>query len=145
MIYARAKTQWLVVGPPSVEDPSVEGIAPLFKYFILPQYKEEDLFAEDWEKRLLERFLVEVKYREEDKGQKLENVVQTVAQPVARPVAQPIAQPVAQVFRPAPKWHSMPVYTMNPKKPLPYWADRALKDVTHIRILFPIYLSQGLW
>lgn len=38
MRYARLLTQWMVVGPPSITDPSTEGVAPLFKYFIRPTY-----------------------------------------------------------------------------------------------------------
>lgn len=38
MKFARLLTQWMVVGPPSVDDPSTEGTAPLFSYFIRPVY-----------------------------------------------------------------------------------------------------------
>ncbi|HOX28653.1 MAG TPA: hypothetical protein PLQ76_05805 [bacterium] len=35
---ARLLTQWMVIGPPSVFDPSLEGTAPFFNYFIRPVY-----------------------------------------------------------------------------------------------------------
>lgn len=35
---ARLLTQWMVVGAPSVTDPSLEGVAPLFQYFLRPTY-----------------------------------------------------------------------------------------------------------
>ena len=35
---ARVLTQWMVVGPTRVDDPSTEGVAPLFHYFIRPVY-----------------------------------------------------------------------------------------------------------
>jgi hypothetical protein len=60
---ARTATQWMVVGPSSVEGKSPEGTSPLFKYFLKPQYDEADLYVEDWENRLLKRFLVEVKIK----------------------------------------------------------------------------------
>ncbi|MCX5750599.1 MAG: hypothetical protein NT099_02865 [Candidatus Saganbacteria bacterium] len=69
MINARVKTQWLIVGPPAVTEKSPEGIAPLFRYFIAPYYQENDLLAEDWENRLLKRFLVDVKIKGSDKWQ----------------------------------------------------------------------------
>jgi len=63
MPYVKRKTQWLVVGPTSVEGEGLEGRAPLFKYFIRPNYRASDLEASDWESKLLSRFLVEVKYQ----------------------------------------------------------------------------------
>ncbi len=88
---ARLLTQWLVVGPINVFEPSLEGVAPLFKYFIRPVYfpftnetSVEEIFL---------RFIVQVRIKNGD-------------------------------------WQRMPaVIGRN---------DDALKDVTHIRILFPI-------
>lgn len=102
MIYARAKTQWMVVGPAGVEDPAIEGSAPLFKYFLRPVYVESTLEEKYWDDILLTKFLVEVKYKDND------------------------------------DWQPLPRFTLNPKAALPTWADRALKNVTHFRILFPI-------
>ncbi|NQT29212.1 MAG: hypothetical protein HQ596_01440 [Candidatus Saganbacteria bacterium] len=62
MRYVKSSTQWMVIGPTDVEDPSLEGIAPFFKYFIQPNYRPDDLYAKDWEARFLDRFLVEVIY-----------------------------------------------------------------------------------
>ena len=62
MITARTLTQWMVIGPVSALDPSFEGLPPFFKYYLQPRYNEDDIEKPDWKKRLLERFLVEVKY-----------------------------------------------------------------------------------
>lgn len=61
---ARTATQWMVVGPASVNGISLEGTALLFRYLIRPQYNEDDLTAPDWEARLLNRYLVEAKLGE---------------------------------------------------------------------------------
>ncbi len=63
MEYVKATTQWMVIGPPDINDPAYEGKAPFFKYFLRPAYASSDLEGEDWEKKLLERFLVEVKVK----------------------------------------------------------------------------------
>ena len=102
MIYARAKTQWMVVGPSGVEDPAIEGSAPLFKYFLRPVYLESTLAERNWDDILLAKFLVEVKYKDQD------------------------------------DWQPLPRFSLNPNAALPAWADRALKNVTHLRVLFPI-------
>ncbi|MEE8638544.1 MAG: hypothetical protein V3T21_05835 [Candidatus Margulisiibacteriota bacterium] len=62
MTYIRRMTQWMVIGPAKADDPSLEGMAPLYKYFIQPSYRAEDLEDENWDKKLLSRYLVEVKY-----------------------------------------------------------------------------------
>ncbi|MFH1575974.1 MAG: hypothetical protein ABID35_00345 [Candidatus Margulisiibacteriota bacterium] len=62
MEYVKKMTQWMVIGPVDVEDPSLEGVAPFFKFFIQPVYQPTDLESADWEEKLLGRFLVEVKY-----------------------------------------------------------------------------------
>ncbi|MFH1542378.1 MAG: hypothetical protein ABIE84_04730 [bacterium] len=67
MGYVREATQWMVIGPANAEDPSLEGLPPFFQYFIQPNYRPTDLEDEDWYNKLLERFLVEVKYAGEDK------------------------------------------------------------------------------
>lgn len=61
--YPMENGQWLVVGPVGSGEASLEGTAPLFKYFIKPDYGQDDLLANDWENKLLGRFLVEVKLR----------------------------------------------------------------------------------
>jgi|GEM_PF-100576 len=108
MITARVLTQWMVVGPVSALDPSPEGVAPLFKYFVHPRYVPADIFDEDWDRKALERFLVEVKYKDED------------------------------------SWRTMPEISLNPdlRMALPYWANKALKNISHFRILFPIYREE---
>jgi hypothetical protein len=103
MITARTLTQWMVIGPTNALDPSFEGMAPFFKYYLQPRYNENDIDYPDWEKRLLERFLVEVKYKDKE------------------------------------GWQLMPVYHMSLDKALPKWANTAMEDISHIRILFPIY------
>ncbi len=66
MTYIRRMTQWMVIGPARADDPSLEGMAPFYRYFIRPNYRADDLEAADWEKRLLERYLVEVRYEGEE-------------------------------------------------------------------------------
>jgi len=68
---ARTATQWMVVGPTSVYGTTLEGTAPLFRYLIKPQYSEDDLNAEDWDLRLLNRLLVEVKIKGQEGWQPL--------------------------------------------------------------------------
>jgi len=58
--YVRRLTQWMVVGPLDARDPSWEGVAPLFLQYLRPKYNAQDLYAEDWQERLLGRFLVDV-------------------------------------------------------------------------------------
>jgi hypothetical protein len=103
MITARTLTQWMVIGPLNALDQSFEGMAPFFKYYLQPRYSEDDIEKPDWKKRLLERFLVEVKYKGKE------------------------------------GWQMMPVYHMSLNKQLPKWANTAMEDVSHIRILFPVY------
>ena len=59
--YVRLLTQWMVVGPLDSRDPTWEGVAPLFLQYLRPKYDAGDLYAEDWEQRLLGRLLVEVR------------------------------------------------------------------------------------
>ena len=59
--YPMANSQWLVVGPLEASGEAFEGRAPLFKYFIKPQFSDNDILAQDWEQKLLERFLVDAK------------------------------------------------------------------------------------
>ncbi len=66
---ARTLTQWMVVGPTTVGGASLEGVAPLFKYFLKPEYNEDDLLSESWESKLLSRYLVQVKYKDNDRWQ----------------------------------------------------------------------------
>jgi hypothetical protein len=66
MKYVRKMTQWMVIGPSRAEDPSLEGMAPFYRYFIHPDYRPEDLEAENWKEKLLSRYLVEVKYQDEE-------------------------------------------------------------------------------
>jgi len=101
MSYVRTSTQWMVIG----NDQPLEGRAPFFKYFIRPTFSENDLAAKDWENKLLERFLVEVKLKGND------------------------------------HWQPMPVVEFDDyylTGDLPLWANDVLKDVTNIRILFPV-------
>lgn len=67
----RELTQWMVIGPLEDADQTLEGKAPFFKYFIKPAYRKNDLESENWENRLLERFLVEVKLKGNDKWQSM--------------------------------------------------------------------------
>jgi hypothetical protein len=60
MSYVATSAQWMVVGPLDAREPTWEGIAPLFMQYLRPKYDARDLYAEDWDARLLGRLLVEV-------------------------------------------------------------------------------------
>jgi hypothetical protein len=103
--YIKTGTQWMVIGPYKGDDPSLEGMAPFFSGFINPSYRPEDLEDENWEEKLLSRFLVQVKYEGKE------------------------------------KWKPMPVLEIDDfylRRRLPSWANTALKNISHFRILFPI-------
>ncbi len=98
MIYARLLTQWMVVGPPSVTDPSTEGVAPLFRYFLRPVYYKQSVSGKTTE-QLLDMFIVDVRLNGGD-------------------------------------WQPMPGLVGR--------KDDALKDLTHVRILFPLEMPDWL-
>jgi hypothetical protein len=56
----------MVIGPAKADDPSLEGMAPFYKFYIQPRYSPDDLEGEDWEEKLIGRYLVEVKYNGEE-------------------------------------------------------------------------------
>ena len=60
MNLAWERTQWMIVGPIEDASPLWEGLMPLFYQHIRPDYLAGDLAAQDWESRLLARFLVDV-------------------------------------------------------------------------------------
>jgi hypothetical protein len=92
MFNARLLTQWMVIGPTSVFDPSLEGVAPFFRYFIRPVYFKGGPEGRTIDE-MLHEFIVQVRINNGD-------------------------------------WERMPSVTGR--------VDDALKDVTHVRILFPI-------
>lgn len=65
--YAYGTPQWLVVAPVSGEA-SLEGTAPLFRAFIKPDYLANDIMKDNWEERLLDHFLVDVKLKDDPSG-----------------------------------------------------------------------------
>lgn len=93
MFNARLLTQWMVIGPANVMDPSLEGVAPFFRYFIRPVYFREGKGAVRTVDEWLQAFIVQVRIKNGG-------------------------------------WERMPAVTGR--------VDDALKDVTHIRILFPL-------
>ncbi|MBI5701584.1 hypothetical protein HZC34_07090 [Candidatus Saganbacteria bacterium] len=58
---ALVSTQWMIV---RLKDDTGEGKPPLFKYFLRPQYNEQDIYSKDWEAKFLKRFLVEAKLKD---------------------------------------------------------------------------------
>jgi len=84
MITARTLTQWMVIGPVSALDPSFEGMAPFFKYYLQPKYNDDDIEKPDWKKRLLERFLVEVKYRDKEGWQMMPEYYMSLNKPLPK-------------------------------------------------------------
>jgi len=71
MEYVKIAPQWMVIGPSSPEGSSLEGKPPFFKYFIKPAYGTDDLESEQWDKKLLDRLLVEVKLKGSDQWQSM--------------------------------------------------------------------------
>lgn len=59
--YIRELTQWMVVGPPSVLDPSWEGVSPLYSAYLRPRYDRGDIADEDAIEGLAGRFVIQVK------------------------------------------------------------------------------------
>ena len=66
MLSARVLTQWMVVGPTKVSGQSPEGLEPLFKGFLKPQYDPEAIFAPNWQEKMLKQYVVEVKMEGEE-------------------------------------------------------------------------------
>lgn len=111
MAYVKDGTQWMIISPIEVGQPTLEGLAPLFRQFIRPVYDQVSIEAQDWDEYALKRFLVEVKYVGTE------------------------------------KWHPMPVLEINKfyyKRTLPPRYNSVLKNVSHIRILFPITPYENL-
>lgn len=52
--------QWMIVGPRNESAALWDGLMPVFYQHLRPDYLPGDLYGEDWEARLLARFLVEV-------------------------------------------------------------------------------------
>jgi hypothetical protein len=104
---ALTMTQWMVVAPLPPRD-HWEGMPPLFYQYIRPDYRPDDIYAADWQEKLLSRFLVEVRKNDGP-------------------------------------WGPCPALSLNPNLdlPLPEGANRALEDVSGVRILFPIWEKQG--
>jgi hypothetical protein len=100
MINAKIKTQWMVVSP--IDEGSFAGRSPLFYGFIYPRYKDVDLEQSDWNEKLVQNFIVEVKKKDKE------------------------------------QWEAMPIFDMKPGRALPKAADTFLRDISEIRILFPI-------
>lgn len=61
MINARISTQWMVIGPISVFDKSLEGLPPFFGGYLQPRYKKLNIDSPSLFEDLLDRFLVDVK------------------------------------------------------------------------------------
>jgi hypothetical protein len=60
--YPMSSPQWLVIAPVPPES-ALEGRAPFFKYFMRPVYNYHDLADEEWEEKILGRFLIEGKIK----------------------------------------------------------------------------------
>lgn len=60
MALAWERTQWMIVGPLNESSGLWDGLMPVFYQHLRPDYLPGDLYGEDWESRLLARFLVDV-------------------------------------------------------------------------------------
>jgi len=106
MGYVKKTAQYMVIGPASAEGASLEGTAPFYKSFLQPRYLADDIRGDNWEEKLLARYLVQVRYNGED------------------------------------EWKPMPIFALNENFALPGWANQALDNVSHFKILFPISLNK---
>jgi|LSQX01.3.fsa_nt_gb hypothetical protein len=127
--YIRENTQWMVVGPCDVRDPSWEGVAPLFSSYLAPSYRPDDITGihNDWMKRTLSRLMVQVRF---DHGE-WENMPWIVLDPQAESDNAHNSRR-GRVHL----WH-IPA-SLNPSTPLTATAATALRDVSHLRICFPM-------
>lgn len=69
--YIRELTQWMVVGPVSVLEPSWEGTAPLYSSFLRPRYDPGDVMNPDAIEGLAGRFVFEVRKKGSEEWQKM--------------------------------------------------------------------------
>lgn len=125
--YVATGTQWMVVGPLRDDDPSWEGVAPLFAGYLAPNYREDDIWGryDDWMERLLARCQVQVRID----GGEWRLMPRIAIDPDAPADADPHDRGRAGLWRIA--------GSLNPYSPLPPAALTALEGVTHVRILLP--------
>ncbi len=133
--YIRENTQWMVVGPADVRDPSWEGVAPLFSGYLLPSYRPDDITGphSDWMNRTLSRLMVQVRYNDGE----WENMPRICLDPEVE------TDNGAQSERGRRGLWRIPA-NLKPYSPLPGSAYVALRGLTHLRIVFPrnIYWPQ---
>lgn len=123
--YIRTGTQWMVVGPLTSTDPPWEGVAPLFRGYLRPSYRADDLKHEDWMRRLLSRSQVQVRFRHGP----WELMPRIAIDPDAPPGADTRNRGRDGLWRIA--------GSLNPWTPLPAVAGNALPDLSHLRIILP--------
>lgn len=127
--YIRENTQWMVVGPCDVRDPSWEGTAPLFSGYLLPSYRPDDITGphEDWMTRTLSRLMVQVRHE----GGPWENMPWIALDPNAT------TDNAEKSRRGRGGLWCIPA-SLSPYTPLPAAAATALRGVSHLRIVFPM-------
>lgn len=125
--YVATGTAWMVVGPLRDDDPSWEGIAPLFAGYLAPSYREDDIWGryDDWMERLLSRAQVQVRID----GGEWRLMPRIAIDPSAPPDADAHDRGREGLWRIA--------GSLNPYTPLPQAALTALEGVTDVRILLP--------
>ncbi|MCD6361684.1 MAG: hypothetical protein J7M38_12590 [Armatimonadetes bacterium] len=123
MSYVATTTQWMIVGPRNPQEPSWEGIAPLFARYLAPSYRPDDIFGghADWMRRLLSRCLAQARIG----GGEWRSMPRIVIDPDA-PERSAHDSAVRRIRG-----------SLNPYVPLPREAYSALADMTHLRILLP--------
>jgi len=126
--YIREQTQWMVVGPADVRDPSWEGTAPLFAGYLLPSYRSDDINGnhDDWMCRALSRLMVQVRYE----NGRWENMPRICIDPQAETDNADDSERGRKRL-----WHIQS--SLKPYSPLPGDAFIALRGVSHLRIVFP--------
>ena len=134
--YIREHTQWMVVGPADVRDPSWEGIAPLFSGYLLPSYRPDDITGDhdDWMHRALSRLMVQVRHKDGP----WENMPRICIDPEAGTNNATESERGRKSL-----WRIRS--SLKPYSPLPGDAFIALRGVSHLRIVFPraVYWPQA--
>ncbi len=123
--YIRTGTQWMVIGPIDVTQPTWEGVAPLFAGYLRPDYRPDDIGQEDWMRRLLSRSQVRVRFG----GGDWEAMPRIGIDPEAPEDAPDRARGREGLWRIA--------GSLQPHIAPPAISNVALQGITHIRIILP--------
>ena len=82
--YVLNGAQWMVIGPANAEDPSWEGVAPLYSDFLRPRYDKADWDDPDTMEAILGRFHFEIKQRGKAEWEPMPNLSMPVGAPLPK-------------------------------------------------------------